>query len=114
MSDVARGSVSVIGKSLYDNGDTVGTVALVGDSLVISRVSVARSLLDDTVDVVVRHVVSLCLCDDIAKLGVYRRVSAAAFLDGYDKLTSDFGKNLRSRGVVLALFLLDSTPFIMS
>ena len=81
---------SVVGQTLYDNCHAVRTIALVYDGFVVVLVTLAGSLLDDTVDVVVRHVVGLCLCDQITQLGVAVGVGTA-FLDANGDLSADLG-----------------------
>ena len=70
MAHFGGGSVAVIRKSFYHNGNSRRTVALVDNLLIVCTVSVAGGFFDDTVNVVVGNVVCLCFGDDILKLGV--------------------------------------------
>ena len=114
MSDLTRGAVSVVGERLNDHRYAAGTVALIGDCLVVCGVVVVRGFFDNAFDVVIGNVCRLSLGDSILELGVYRRISAAACLNRDDQLSADFCKNLCTCSVVFAFFLLDCAPFIMS
>ena len=102
---VAGGTVLIVCKSLYDYSDAVGAVAFVGCALVIVRGIRPGSLLDTSLNRIVRHVVGLRLGDHIAELAVIVRVRTAR-LDSHNDLTSDHGKDLALLGVVLLLFML--------
>ena len=65
-------------------------------------------------DVIVRHIVGLCLGDAVAQAGVEVRVRGAALLDGDRHLTADLGKDFRLFRVVRALALGNIMPLGMS
>ena len=111
MADLACGTVSVIGKALNYNCNAVRTIALVYAVLVVVLLCAAGSLLQQTVNVVVRDIVALCLLHEGVESGVVSGVSAAGLLDAYEDLTADLCKNLCSCAVLLALLTLDRTPF---
>ena len=113
MSDLARGTVAVIGQRFDDDSNAAGTVALVGNSLIVGGLA-ALCLFDDTIDVIVRYICRLRLGDTISELGVDIRVSASAVADRYHQLSADLGEYLRAGSIILTLFLFDRAPFIMS
>ena len=57
MTDFACCSVSVVGKAVNDNGNTVRTVALIYAVFVIVLFSAAYSLLYKSVDIIVGDIV---------------------------------------------------------
>ena len=114
MPHIRRRAVAVIGERLDDYSDTVGAVALVLQRLIAVGIAVAGRLFDDALDVVVGHVVGLCLGDGILQLGVGRRVGAAALLDRNRDLTAHLGKNLGLLPVCFFLLALNIVPFRMS
>ena len=77
--------------------------------IVVSRIS-SCCLLDSTLDRIVRHVVCLCLRNDITKLAVVVRIRTAGF-DCHNDLTADHGKDLTFFGIVLFFFMLDIRKF---
>ena len=113
VAHIGRGTVEVIRDALDDNRGAGRAVTLVGDFLVVFTLTFARRLLDGAVDVVVGHVVVFRLGDDIAELGVQRRVGAAR-PDGDGDLAADLGEDLASGSVRLALLHLNIMPLGMS
>ena len=110
MAHIARSSVAVVGKGLNYNGDARRTVALVHDLLVVVRIAVAGSFLDNTVYVVVGNVVCLSLGNDILELRVRRRIGAAlTHRNGY--LAADLREDLRALVIRFFFLSLDRTPF---
>ena len=69
MAEFACGAVSVVCRRFNYDGNTGGTVALVGYLFIFHGVR-TRSLLNDTVDVIVGNIVAFCLCDKVAQLAV--------------------------------------------
>ena len=110
MPHICRRAVAVVGERLDDYGDAVGTIALVLQRFVVVGIAVAGGLFDDALDVVVGHVVSLCLGDGVLQLGVRRRVSAAALFDRHRNLTAHFGKNLGLLPVGFFLLAFNIVP----
>ena len=110
MAHLACCSVSVVSKTLNDYSYAVGAVSLISDVLVVIFILAAGSFLDNALDVVVRHVVCLCLCDKVAKLAVVVRVRAA-LADNYCYLTSDLCEDFALNSVRCFLFTLDIIPF---
>ena len=68
MANVAGGPVAVIGKSLNDNCDARGAVALVDYLFIIGAACFAGSLFDYPVDIVVGNVVCLSFCNNVLEL----------------------------------------------
>ena len=111
-SYVTCGTVAVVGSSLNDNCDTCGAVALV-NYLFVVLTGRAESLLDSSLDIIVRNVVGFCLKDKVTKLGVGSGISAALLnCDGnfLTYLCEDFS----SLRVGLFLLVLDIRPFAVS
>ena len=109
VANVRRGAVVVLGQALHKDGDAGRAVALIGDLFVID-VLLAFCFLNCTLDRVVRHVRGLALGDDVAKLAVAVRVRAA-FLDGNDELTAEFGKDLAALRVGLFFLMFNVGKF---
>ena len=114
MTDIARGTVAVIGEAFHDDGNACGAVAFVGDAFICVGVALACSFLNDALNVVVRHIVRLSLRNDVLQLGVCCRVCAAAFFNGNGKLTADLCEDLRSCTVGLFFLSLNIIPLGMS
>ena len=111
MTDLACGTVSVIGKTLNDNRNSVRAVALIYAVLIVVLLCAAGCLLQQSVNVVVRDIVALCLLNKRIESGIVRRVSASGFLNANENLTADLGEYLCSCAVLLALLALDGAPF---
>ena len=112
MAHVARRAVPVVRRCLDDDRYAGGTVALVGDFLIIHGIR-AGSLFDDAFDVVVRYVVGFRFLNQIAQLAVGIRV-CAAFLDGDGDLLSDLCEDLGALRVGLLFFMHNIFPFAVS
>ena len=114
MSEIGGGSVAVVCQRLYDNGNSVGTVAFIGERFVGLAVVFTRSLLDNALDVFVRHIVRLGFGDAVTQLGIGSRIGAASLTYGNGYLAPDLGKYFGSGAVDLLFFSLDCAPFGMS
>ena len=67
MAQVSGSSVLVVGQRFYDDGNTARTVAFIDHIHIGIFIAVACRFFDDAVDVVVWHVVCLCLCNQVAQ-----------------------------------------------
>ena len=115
MAHVARGAVAVVGHCLDDHGNAAGAVALVGDGLVGVAAAGGSRLFQHALDVVVRHVGRLGLCDGGGQTRVVQRVGdAAALLDRDDHFLGNLRKRGGALGVLRALRFLDVMPLGMS
>ena len=81
--------------------------------LVVNGIGIAGSLLDAAVDRVVRHVVGLCLRDNVLQLTVVVRIRTA-FLNGNGDFSSETGKHFTLCGVVLFFLVFNVGKFGMS
>ena len=113
MTDIARGTVAVIGEAFHDDGNACGAVAFVGDAFICVGVALACGFLNDALNVVVRHIVRLSLRNQGCQLGVGSGV-AAAFLNGNSDLATDLGENLGTGAIGLFFLALNVIPFAMS
>ena len=113
MAHVARGTVAVIRQSFHDNGYAARTVAFVGNFFIIIPVHCARGFFNAAHDVIIRHVVCLCLCDCILQFGIDFRIRAAGFYYNGD-LTAKFCENFTFRRVCFFFLPLNIGPFGMS
>ena len=113
MAYLGGGAVTVVGNDFYDYCGTAGAVSLVGDLLVVYAAHFARGLLYGAGNVVIRHVVCLCLGYNVSELGVVVRVATALF-NGYGDLSAYLGKDLTARIICLFFFIFDIGPFGMS
>ena len=68
-ADIAGSTVAVVRGGGHDDGNTGGTVALVGDFLEVIALRPLR-LLDGALDIVIRDVVRFRLLNQIAQLAV--------------------------------------------
>ena len=109
MAQIGRRAVAVVGERLHHHGHAGGTVALVGDALVIVLFA-ALGLFDDALDVVVGDVHALGLGNEVPQLGIDVGV-AAARLYAHGHLTADLCEDLGALAVRLFLFPLDIIPF---
>ena len=114
MAYVGGGAVAVIAHSLDYYSNAAGTVALIGDGLVVIRVAAAERLFDGALDIIVGHVRGLCLGDDGSETGVIGGISASTLFDCDYHLSGDLGEGLRALGVLRALSLLYVVPLGMS
>ena len=112
VAQVSSGTVAVVGQSLDHDRHAAGAVTLVGDCLVLGLIA-ALGLLDDALDVIVRHAHTLRLGDQVSQLAVGSGVGAAG-TDGNADLAADLGKDLCLCAVSLLLLALDIVPFAMS
>ena len=86
-ANVADSTCGVVGQSIHEDGNAVRAIAFIGHCLVVALVF-THCVLDSTLDVVLRHVLTLCRCDD----GTQRRVVfgfRTASLHGNGNLLSD-------------------------
>ena len=114
MANVCNRAVLVVGQRLNNDCNAAYAVALVVVCLVIDLAVRTGVLIERALDVVVRHVVCLCLCDTVAQTGVEVRVGRAALLDRDRHLTADLGEDFSLLCIVCALALGDVVPFRMS
>ena len=114
VTNVRYRAVLVIGQGLNNDCNAADAVALVVVCLVIDLAVRAGILIERALDVVVRHIVCLCLCDAVAQTGVEVRVCRTAFLDRDRHFTADLGEDLGLLCIVSALALCDVVPFRMS
>ena len=68
MAYVTCCTVLVVCKAIYDNSNTAGAVAFVDDVFVVVLVTVAGSLFDNSVNVVIGNVILLSLCNEVTQL----------------------------------------------
>ena len=113
MAHIGSGTVLVVRQALHDNSHAVRAIALVYDGLVIVLVALSGSFLDDTIDVVVGHIVCLCLCDQITQLGICAGVRTA-LLNANRDLTADLGEDLALSSIRCLFLSLDVIPLRMS
>lgn len=113
MAQVAGSSVLVVGQRFYDDSNTARTVAFIDHIHIGVFITVAGCLFDDAVDVVVWHVVCLCLCNQVTQLAVVHRVRSA-LTNRYCHFTTDLGKDFSLLGIGLFFFTLDIIPLRMS
>ena len=115
MADLRGCALTIIGQGLHDHGHTAGAVALIGDGLVVIGVSGAQCLVDGTLDIVIRHINSLCLGNHRRQTGVVGGIAgAAALLHSHNDFLGNFGKCGRALGIGSALGLLNIVPLGMS
>ena len=110
MAQIGRRAVAVVGERLHHHGHAGGTVALVGDALVIVLFA-ALGLFDDALDVVVGDVHALGLGNEVPQLGIDVGVAAARLLYYYRDLSAYLGEDLALDGIGCFLFPLDIIPF---
>ena len=114
MTDFGGGTVAVVGHGLNDHGNAAGAIALIDGGLKVIRIAGAERLLDGALNVVVRHIGSLGLCNDCCKTGIVRGIAAAAFFHGNDHFTGDLGERLCALGVLRTFGFLYIMPLGMS
>ena len=113
VTNVSSSTVTVISQAAYHHSNACRTIAFVSDFLEALAFQSTCTLLDSTLNVVLRNVVSLSFGQSQLQLHVAGRVSAAhANCDS--NLTADFGSNLAAQCVSLTLFMLNVCPFRMS
>ena len=114
MTNVRNGAVLVVRQGLNNDCNAAYAVAFIVVCLVIDLTVCAGVLIERALDVVVRHVVCLGLCNAVAQASIEIRISGAAFLDCDCHFTADFGENLCFFCIVCALALCDVIPLGMS
>jgi hypothetical protein len=112
-SYVGSGTVGVVGKCIYDDGDTVGAVTFVSHILIVYIAHISGCLLDTALDGVVGHVVGFCLGNNGCQFEIVGGIGTALFYSDCD-LTADNGKNLTLCSIVLFFFMLNISKFGMS
>ena len=60
---VAYGTCGVVGKRIYEDCYSVRAISLISNLLIVALV-LAKRVLDGTLDVILRHVLTLTCCDD--------------------------------------------------
>ena len=73
-SDICSGTVGIVGKCIYDDGDTVGTITFVSHVLVVHIAYIAGCLLNTAIDSIIWHVVSLSFGDNGSQFKVVSRI----------------------------------------
>ena len=114
MAHLGGGAVTVVGHRFDDDGDTGRAIAFVGNGLVVIRVAGSERLIDRTLNIIVRHVGGLRLCNDSCEAGIVIGVAAAALFDGHDHLAGDLRERLRTLGILRAFCFLYVMPLGMS
>ena len=66
----------------------------------------AGGFLDISLDRIVRHIVGLCLCDNVTQPAVVCRIGAAAFLDSHRQFPADLGKDLSFCSIIFFFLML--------
>ena len=113
VSDVARRAVFVVSQTFHDDCNAACRVSFIGKFFVIDAVEFARRFLDASVDVVVGHIVRLCLGDGVAKFAVGVGIGTALFYSDCDFAT-DFRKDISASRVAFTFFGLYVVPFAVS
>ena len=115
MTDLGGGTLTVISQCVHNDCHAAGAIALVGDGLKVLRAAGAQRLVDGTLDIVIRHINSLCLGNHRRQTGVVGGIAgAAALLHSHNDFLGNFGKCGRALGIGSALGLLNIMPFRMS
>ena len=92
MANIRRSTIAVVRHDINDDRDAARAISFIGDLFVIHVAQFTRSLFDGTGDIVVGHIICLCLGNYIAQFGIVCRVAAALFYSNGD-LTADLGEN---------------------
>jgi hypothetical protein len=68
MTQIARGTIPVIGQGFHDQRNAVGTVTLIGNRLIFAGIIVSGGLFDNSLNIVVGHVIRFRLSNTISEL----------------------------------------------
>ena len=113
MTNICRRTVTVVRQNVEHDSCAAGTIALVKEFFVVASLGCAKSLLNSTVDIVLRDIVCLRLGKSKFQTHIACRV-AAAHTDGNRDLTPNLRSNLAANGIISALLAFDISPFGMS
>ena len=107
MANFARGTIQVIGNDFHDHRYAARRISFVSDFLIIRAIAFANGLFDGAHDVIIGHIGSLRLGNNILQLAVQVRIAAAAGLDGDYDFTADLRKDFALCRIGLCLFVLN-------
>ena len=111
MAQIARCAVAVVGQGFHDERNTRRAVPFVCNLLVV--LLALSGFLEQTFNVVVRHIVGLRLCDQRCQTAVVVGIRTSLARRDSD-LTANFCKYFGALAISFLLFAFDIRPFGMS
>src|SRR5205807_6752175 len=113
VADLSHGAGGIVRRHFDENRRAAGTVALVGDFVILDPLELTRPLLDRPVDVVGGHVLGLGRVDRGAQARIASGVTTAP-LGGDRDFPDQAGEHRAAFGVGHRLLTLDLFPFTVA